>query len=170
MNKSVSIIIPTYNRRIQLRQNLDAIDRQRFEGYLEVIVVDDESVDGTSQILKRVALRNNNFVFKYFRSDHIGSAEARNLAISNSKGDILIFLDDDSMIQNENYVNEVIKSFQEDNVGIVAGKTIDILTGIYRLIRIGDPPEINFDNELHPHKFSKSESMSIYIVAQKSVQ
>ena len=40
-------------------------------------------------------------------------ADARNLTIAHSRGDILIFLDDDSVIQNDDYVEKIVESFKE---------------------------------------------------------
>jgi len=146
MRNSVSIIIPTCNRKALLEENLKAIARQRFNGHLEIIVIDDCSTDGTVQMLKNAAARNNKFTLRYFKTSKRGPANARNLGIRHSNGAILIFLDDDSIIQNEDYVEEMVKSFEKRDVGIVGGKTVDVHTGIYRLIRAGNPPEIDFEN------------------------
>lgn len=145
MEETVSIIIPTYNRKSFLQKNLEAIGKQHFNGYLEVFVIDDGSTDGTIQMLEGIESENVKFLFKYFKTLHCGPANSRNIGIQHSKGRILIFLDDDSVIQNNDYVQEIVKSFNEDDVGIVAGKSIDILSGTYRLVKVGDLPEIKFD-------------------------
>lgn len=153
ISKSVSIIIPSYNRRVLLQKNLKAVDSQNFSGYLEVIVVDDGSKDGTIQMLSNRAAASDGPAFRYFETPRLGPANARNLGVAHAKGDILIFLDDDSVIQNESYVQQMVASFKEDNVGIVAGRTIDYYSHILGLVRAGDPPEIDFDN---PSKLSKT--------------
>ena len=146
MSQNISIIIASYNRKSLLQKNLEAVDRQNFKGHLEVIVVDDGSTDNTSQMLKDRAAAKNKSAFKYFETFHSGPAVARNLGIANAKGDILIFLDDDSVIQNNDYVQKMLESFKGKDVGIVAGRTTDFYSGILNLIRAGDPPEINFGN------------------------
>ena len=146
MKQNVSLIIVSYNRKSLLRRNLEAVDKQKFKGSLEVIVVDDGSTDNTGQVLKDRAAAKNKFSFKYFEALHSGPAVARNLGIANAKGDILIFLDDDSVIQNDDYVQRMVGCFKEKETGIVAGRTVDFYSGILNLIRAGDPPEIDFDN------------------------
>jgi GT2 family glycosyltransferase/MoaA/NifB/PqqE/SkfB family radical SAM enzyme len=145
IKKAISIIIASYNRKDLLKKNLEAIDNQKFAGDLEVIVIDDGSTDGTLEMLKNKVTGNNKFVFKYFKTSHSGPANARNLGVANSCGDILIFLDDDTVVQNNDYVQRMVESFEEKGVGIVAGKTIDFYSGILKLVRAGDPPEINFN-------------------------
>jgi cellulose synthase/poly-beta-1,6-N-acetylglucosamine synthase-like glycosyltransferase len=52
---SVSVIIPTYNRRDTLRETLESIARQTYPSdCFEVIIVDDGSTDGTSEIAAEV--------------------------------------------------------------------------------------------------------------------
>lgn len=144
-SKSVSVVIASYNRKNFLKECLMAIDSQKFKGYLEVIVVDDGSADGALEILEHKSAGSNKFVFKYFRTSHAGPATARNLGIANAKGEIIIFLDDDSIIQTADYVSKITESFSEKGIGIVAGKTEDFYSGILKFIRVGDPPEVNFD-------------------------
>ncbi|MEK7624466.1 MAG: glycosyltransferase [Patescibacteria group bacterium] len=146
MPKKVSILIISYNRKSLLQKNLEAIDKQKFEGNLEVIIVDNGSTDGTAKMLDDKITGGNKFVFKYFKMSRMGVADARNLTIAHSRGDILIFLDDDSVIQNDDYVEKIVESFKENGIGIVAGRTVDFYSGVMRLIKAGDPPEIDFDN------------------------
>lgn len=144
LSKSVSVIIASYNRKNLLQRNLEALNNQKFKGALEIIVVDDGSTDGTTEMLAGKAVIKNKFILKYFRTSHLGPANARNLGIINSRGEILIFLDDDSVVQNEFYVQKIVESFKQ-GIGIVAGRTVDFYSGALALIRAGDPPEIDFD-------------------------
>ena len=54
---ALSLVIPAYNEEHRLPRTLDEIRRfqQRFEGALEVIVVDDGSVDGTAALVRSTA-------------------------------------------------------------------------------------------------------------------
>lgn len=146
LSKSASVIIASYNRKDLLSKNLEALENQNFKGNLEIIVVDDGSTDGTREMLETKAAGNNKSVFKYLKASHSGPANARNLGIANSCGDILIFLDDDSVVQNESYVQKMVDSFEEKETGIVAGRTVDFYSGMLKLVRAGDPPELDFDD------------------------
>jgi GT2 family glycosyltransferase len=47
----ISVVISSYSRRQLLSRSLDALDRQNYAGAFEVIVVDNGSEDGTSEML-----------------------------------------------------------------------------------------------------------------------
>ena len=50
----LSVIIPTYNIEKYLRECLDSIVNQTYEN-LEIIIIDDNSNDGTNEIISRIA-------------------------------------------------------------------------------------------------------------------
>jgi glycosyltransferase involved in cell wall biosynthesis len=88
----ISIVIPTYNRYEQLRNTLAAIARQTFPlEALEVIVVDDGSVDNTHDI------QQIEFPFRlvYIVESNNGATCARNTGAQRSNGEVLVFMDDD---------------------------------------------------------------------------
>jgi glycosyltransferase involved in cell wall biosynthesis len=86
-----STIIPTYNRRELLRRTLQTIlSQQEFEP--EIIVVDDGSTDGTLEMLQTMAPR-----IQTFRQTNRGPGAARNLGMTNAKGDYIAFLDSDDL-------------------------------------------------------------------------
>lgn len=88
----ISVIIPTFNRFLSLTHTLNAISRSNFEfNRLEVIVVDDGSSDNTSDIQKNLYP----FLLRYLKQTNQGDAKARNFGALESKGILLVFLDDD---------------------------------------------------------------------------
>ena len=94
MKKSVSIIIPTYNRPLSLKRLLESIYIQTFKDF-EVIVVDDGSI--TKQENEQVI---NNFVqkgisIKYIYQKNHGAPAARNRGIKEAKGKYVALVDDD---------------------------------------------------------------------------
>ncbi len=91
---SISVIIPTYNRKDILEKCLDGFSQQTLpKENFEILVVDDGSTDGTGELLKETAARMPNL--RYFAQPHGGPAKARNLAISKATGGILLFTNDD---------------------------------------------------------------------------
>jgi glycosyltransferase involved in cell wall biosynthesis len=87
---TVSIIIPTYNRKHYLGDALESIRCQTYTNY-EIIVIDDGSTDGTADWIqthypqvKLLHLTNNT-----------GAAAARNFGIKNALGQFIAFLDSD---------------------------------------------------------------------------
>ncbi len=112
---SLSVIIVTYGRRKDCRETIKSVLRGRVLPE-EVIVVDDHP----------------SIIFAYNNSSptvrivhtlrEIGVSACRNLAVKLSKGDIIAFLDDD-VIVDENWAYEMLNCFRENpEVSVVFGK------------------------------------------------
>jgi glycosyltransferase involved in cell wall biosynthesis len=92
---TISVIIPTYNRRDSLLQALDSLKQQTYPmDRLMVVVVDDGSTDDTETI----ASQQFPFNFHYLRQKNQGATAARNYGASISQSEILVFIDDDITI------------------------------------------------------------------------
>jgi GT2 family glycosyltransferase len=90
---SVSVIVPSYNRRERLARLLGELERHRQLGAeFEVVVAVDGSTDGTLEML---AARRTGFPLRVIAQRQSGPAAARNAAIAQARGDVLLFLDDD---------------------------------------------------------------------------
>ena len=97
----ISIIIPTLNEEKCLPKLLKCIKEQTYK-YYEIIVADADSKDKTKQIARK-------FGCKVVKSGGL-PAVGRNNGAKAAKGDILLFLDADSLIENnflENAVNDM---------------------------------------------------------------
>jgi glycosyltransferase involved in cell wall biosynthesis/peptidoglycan/xylan/chitin deacetylase (PgdA/CDA1 family) len=93
---SFSIVMPTYNRRDTVCDAVAALGRVDYAGRVELIVVDDGSADGTADALGGIELP---FPLTALRQDNAGAARARNHGAAQAKHDILLFLDDDMMVE-----------------------------------------------------------------------
>ena len=93
MTPKVSICIPAYNRKDYLRQTLESVYAQTYKDY-EVIVVDDGSVDGTGEMIKKAAYPN----LRYCWQENAGDAAARNKLISLAQGQFITFIDSDDLL------------------------------------------------------------------------
>lgn len=90
-----SIIIPTHKRNAELKASLEILsDSSAQKARFEIIVVND---GGDKKISDDVDVFKNRLGIRYFFLEHRGPAGARNYAIEMAKGDIVIFLDDDSV-------------------------------------------------------------------------
>lgn len=91
----ISIVVPVYNGRPHMKRCLDSILNQTFKEW-ELIIVDDGSTDGTSELLDIYAAN-----YKQVRVIHqrnSGVSYARNRGMEIAKGEFLVFQDaDDSM-------------------------------------------------------------------------
>jgi len=96
MEKPVSIIIPTYNRKKLLQKAVDSVLVQNYPCF-ELIIVDDGSQDNTSDLFK-----NCDPQLVYVKQENKGPAAARNRGIKAARYDLIAFLDsDDRYAQNK---------------------------------------------------------------------
>ena len=100
MNKKVSVIIPTYNRSYCILNAINSVLNQSYVD-LEVIVVDDGSLDNTKKLIENINSSRINYIYQ----DNNGVSAARNLGIKHSSGDYIAFLDSDD-VWFENKISE----------------------------------------------------------------
>lgn len=117
-----SMILPTFNKIERLKLVLYSIEQQSADiESFEVIIVDDGSSDGTE-----LYLRYHQFKFDciYVRQYNAGRAAARNTGIEKARNEIIIFIDDDTVLCNE-FVEEHLKCHEVKNV-VVHGRIREI--------------------------------------------
>lgn len=98
MSVKISIIIPVYNAEKFLRQCLDSVAQQSYKN-IEIICIDDGSVDTSSEILKNFADKDSRFV--YIRQEHSNAAKARNHGLLHCSGEYVTFLDADDFLEQD---------------------------------------------------------------------
>lgn len=90
----VSVVIPAFNAQKWLAATLSSAASQTHTN-LQIIVVDDGSVDQTSEIAEARALKDSRIIVK--RQSNQGVAAARNAGIDAADGDFIAFLDGDDI-------------------------------------------------------------------------
>lgn len=93
MEKNVSVIIPTYNRRELLRAAMESVLNQTYP-YIEVVVVDDGSSDNTADLVAQYSGKAAGRIV-YLRQENRGPAAARNRGLAAASHDLIAFLDSD---------------------------------------------------------------------------
>ena len=91
----VSIIMPTFNRAELIGESLDSVLSQSYLNW-ECIIVDDGSTDATATIVESYLIKDKRF--RYFYKENEGAALAKNHAIEKSKGEYILPLDSDDLI------------------------------------------------------------------------
>src|SRR5438552_2642197 len=86
---TVSVVIPTYERRHYVARAVASVLAQTYQDF-EVLVVDDGSTDGTAQALEGLDLR-----LRYHWQENRGVSGARNAGSRLARGEIVAFLDSD---------------------------------------------------------------------------
>jgi len=93
MRDLVTVCICTYNREKLLKRCLDSVIEQTYKN-LEIIIVDDNSSDGTEKLVKEYILQG--YQIKYYKNDkNMGLAYNRNVGIEKAQGMYFCFVDDD---------------------------------------------------------------------------
>lgn len=110
MNKPlVSIIIPFFQNKEWLQQALESAQQQTYIN-VEIIVVDDGSIENITGILQK----NKNIIYK--KISNSGPGKARNTGISMSKGDYIAFLDSDDIWHPEKLEKQINFMVEHDFV------------------------------------------------------
>jgi glycosyltransferase involved in cell wall biosynthesis len=117
----LSILIPCFNEKLTIISIIDevrkSLKKNNFLNY-EIIVIDDFSSDGTTQILKNIESEKDITIF--YHSQNLGKGSAIQTAIKNITGDITIVQDADLEYDPSDY-NKLLLPFFETNADIVYG-------------------------------------------------
>ena len=113
----VSVIVPAYNAEAFIDQALNSVLSQTYTN-IEVLVVDDGSLDQTAEIVKSIAQRDHRVIL--LQQSNTGVAAARNLAIQKSSGEYIAPIDADDIWYPEKLEKQVQCMLQaEPCVGLV---------------------------------------------------
>lgn len=112
--KKISVIVPIYNTEKYLEECLDSIINQSYKN-LEIILVDDGSKDGSSDICDKYAEKDTRI--KVIHKKNEGVAKARNDGISAASGDYLAFVDSDDIL-NLSMFEKLINNAENNNADI----------------------------------------------------
>jgi GT2 family glycosyltransferase len=117
----VSVTIVTYNSGRFIKRCLESALAQKYERK-EIIVIDNNSSDGTIDILEQFEDRCR----IVYNSENIGFAAAQNQAIQMSRGDWVFTLNPDVLLL-PNFIQELVEAGNLDSrVGTVCGKLLTI--------------------------------------------
>jgi glycosyltransferase involved in cell wall biosynthesis len=108
----LSVIICTYNRKKYIYDVLKSIAENTFpyENY-ELLVIDNNSSDGTAQECNRFHADFSTVVYRYFVEKQQGLSHARNRGIAEAAGDITVFMDDDATAELD-YLEKMLLFFE----------------------------------------------------------
>lgn len=105
----VSVVICSYNRAAYIGGALDSLYQQTAsKDNFEVIVVDNNSTDGTEQVVAKWRSENQDGHFHYSTETNQGASFARNTGAQLAKGAWLCFMDDDA-IATPSYIENIIQ-------------------------------------------------------------
>ncbi len=114
----ITIILPVYNAEKYLKSSLTSLLCQTLRD-IEIICVDDGSIDGSLAILEEYAAFDPRITV--LTQENCGSGAARNLALREAHGEYISFLDADDCYASETCLQELYDAAKRMNVSICGG-------------------------------------------------
>ena len=117
--------MPVYNGEKTLKRCLDSLADQKCARDVEIVIINDGSIDLTGRIIDEFIQRHSEQTVKVINKKNEGLPQARKTGIQNASCDIIGFVDADDWVERD-YFQQLLKKMESDNVDIVcAGFTID---------------------------------------------
>lgn len=132
MSWRASLVLPTRNRREELRAALQSVRAQSVE--TELLIFDDASTDGTGEMV-----RSEFPEARYFRSEQpLGSSVHRNRGMQMAAAPIIFSLDDDAVYTAPDTIERTLAAFSHPRVAAVAMPFVNVRTSPAVLSRAPD--------------------------------
>lgn len=124
----VTVAIPTFNRAKYLRQTLAGIAAQRFpRDHVEVLVIDNNSTDDTAEVV--AAFADAWPAPRRIVETRQGLDFARNRAVAEARGEIIVFGDDDILVEPD-WLAQITVPLLADadarRIGAVGGEVVPV--------------------------------------------
>ena len=124
MNPFITIIVPCRNEERYISPMLENIIQQDYKkSLLEVLVIDGQSTDTTSKIIKDYSSRFG--YIKYYDNKFKTVSEALNLGINLSKGEIIVRMDAHCVYPSD-YISVLINHLEKTNADNVGGVIVTV--------------------------------------------
>lgn len=118
----LSVIIPTRNRALFLKDALESILKQTLSlDDFEILVVDNGSTDQTAEVVREFNAKFGKI--RYFFATEPGLHGGRHIGAREAKGEILVFVDDD-IIATPEWLKSIKNAFNNPKVGLVGGRIL----------------------------------------------
>ncbi|MEU6141533.1 bifunctional polysaccharide deacetylase/glycosyltransferase family 2 protein [Streptomyces sp. NPDC047081] len=118
VTRPVSVIVPAYNEKECIANTLESLSKSTHP--IEVIVVDDGSTDGTSEIARNAAHELGMTNVRVIRQENAGKPAALNNGVRSASYDIVVMMDGDTVFEPDT-VRHLVQPFADPEVGAVAG-------------------------------------------------
>ena len=141
-NPLVSVIMPAYNAAAHIAEAIESVLIQNYTN-LELIIVDDGSIDNTRDIVK--SFKDDRI--KYFYRENNGPSGTRNFAISKAGGQYIIPLDADDMLTPDSIARHLMEFEKYPDVDLIYSDVL-LIDSKSSPMRIMNKPEYQNRNHL----------------------
>lgn len=149
----ISVIVAAYNVEKYIRRCIESLLNQSYED-LEIIVVDDGSLDETGKILDEYAKMSSKI--RVIHQDNMGLSGARNTGLKVATGDYIGYVDGDDYVSPDMY-RLLIKA--------ILDKGSDVSVCAYKCVSEDDDSVNNIESDTNVtiYDFDRDEALDIYI-------
>ncbi len=139
---AVSVVVPTLNGMPEFEPAMHAVRRQRFDGEVEIVVVDSGSTDGTLDVAARYA-----DVLLHVERDAFDHGDTRNLAIARASAPFVAILSQDAEPVGDDWLASLVAPLRADPaVAAVCGRCLP-REGMDPLLARGVEGDLNFSTQ-----------------------
>lgn len=123
-NISVSVVIPFRDQVGLLKKCLRSIlEKTAIDSGFEIILINNQSEKKETEIfLEKIKNRENIFVLEY--DAQFNFSAMNNLASKKAKGKYLLFLNNDTEVISENWIDAMLCQFEDPSIGVVGAKLL----------------------------------------------
>ena len=123
LNPKISVVIPVYNCEKTIKFAVRSIQNQNMAD-IEIILVNDNSKDNTSLIIKELAEEDQRIKIIY-NEKNMATLYSRNVGILNSKGKYIMNLDNDDLFMDNDVFDTVYEEAEKNNYDMIGFSAID---------------------------------------------
>ena len=119
---TASVVIPVYNRVRTVKDAVESALAQQCDFPFNVIVVDNHSTDGTTELLEEIAANDERLVHIVPAKYDLGIGGCWNLAVHSEKcGEFAVQLDSDDVYSGPDTLTKIVNAFRGQNCAMVVG-------------------------------------------------
>ncbi len=123
----LTAIICTYNRAKYIGGLLESVAKNDLaKSAYEIVLVDNNSTDNTREICEAFAKAHKDVQFRYVLEPEQGLSAARNKGIKEAKGDVIVYIDDDALVDTD-YLRTYAEWFEAHPETMACGGPIEPL-------------------------------------------
>ena len=150
----LTILIPTYNRGIYLKKNIEMLDgfiiKNDLKNVVKILISNNLSTDNTKEILTKIKEQCQSEIKIFDQTTNIGLEKNALFVLSRSESNFVMYLGDDDYL-DENYLLQVVKKLtQDDKIGCIIPSYVNVnYDGDLLVPKIGrdfDLPNAEFEN------------------------
>jgi cellulose synthase/poly-beta-1,6-N-acetylglucosamine synthase-like glycosyltransferase len=146
----VSIVVPVRNGADTIADCVDSLLALDYPSDdFEVLVVDNDSTDGTPAVLGQYGDR-----VRLLHEPSRGRSQARNTGVRHARGDVIVFTDADCRV-DRNWLTEIVPAVRDEDAGLVGGRVLAVQPSNY-VSRFGE--------KIHDHERAITTAAAPYVI------